>query len=99
MKIRLIQISLVITISISVFLFPAYLRFANLAETNLFSTDLSLENADQQEQFDHGKHESNSYLFSVFLIKFVPGVHGFDPFCHLFSLPHPLDQKAFILRC
>jgi hypothetical protein len=64
MKIRFIQISLVITISIFVLLFPAYLRFTNLAETNLFSTDLSLENADQQEQFDHGKHESNSYFLN-----------------------------------
>jgi hypothetical protein len=100
MKRRSIQTFLVIAISSFILVFPAYLRCSNLAETNLFSVDLSFENSGQDDQFVDQQHgESKALVSSVFSILFFPGANLFEQFL-CFSRQIPLfEQKTSILRC
>jgi hypothetical protein len=100
MRTRLIQAFLVIAISSFILIFPAYLRCSNLAEVNLFSTDLSFENSDQDDQLlDQHQDESKALVVSAFSIIFLPGTNPFEQIPRFFLLTSFLDQTTLILRC
>jgi hypothetical protein len=99
MKSRSIQILLVIVISFFILFFPAYFRYTHLSEIPLFSTDLSFENPDQDDQLQEQQHGSASFLLSVFPTLLPPKVNPFTQFCHFFSSALSLDQKTSLLRC
>jgi hypothetical protein len=99
MKKKLIQISLVIVICAFTLVFPAYLRCSNLAGGKLLSTDLSVENPDQEDIFFGQQNESQAFVSIVFLIKLPPGTNLFDLISHFCSLTSFLDQETSILRC
>jgi hypothetical protein len=99
MKSGSIQILLVIVISFFILFFPAYFRYTHLSEITIFSTDLSFEIPDQDDQLQDQQHGSASFLQSVFSTPLLPEANPFTRFCHFFSSAPSLGQKTSILRC
>jgi hypothetical protein len=89
----------VIVITLFILLFPAYLRCSNLAEANLFSTDLSFENPDQDDQFVDQQNESKAFALSVFPIICLPGINLSKQLPRFSFQTASFDQKLFVLRC
>ncbi len=99
MKKRSIQNFLVVVTSLFVLTFPTYNLFSSFSQTDLFPTDLSFENPDQDYQFNDQKDESDTFLLNDLIIRCVLDVTLFEQTYHLSSPVHSLDRKACILRC
>ena len=100
MKKIFIHTFLIIVISSFILVFPAYLRCSNLKEVNLFPTDLSFENPDQDGQFiDQQQNESNGYLLDAFSILFLQGTNTFKQAHTFLFFTSFVDQISFNLRC
>ena len=99
MKSRSIQSLLVVAISFFILVFPAYLRYTNLSEMNLFPTDLNFENPDQDDQLQDQQHGSDLLSLNVFYALSLPEANLFKQLCHLFSPVPSLEQETSILRC
>jgi hypothetical protein len=99
MRSKSIRLLLVVAISSSIIVFPAYLRYADLSETDLSSTDLIFENPDQDDQLNDQQHESDGVLLSLLSVTFLPYTHLLNPF-FLLSAPDITTRcKTSILRC
>ena len=101
MKKRPIQIFLAILISSYMFAFPAYFRFSALSDIDLFCTDISFENLDQDQddQLSAQQHESDAFSSNTLLTSFLPGANFFEQFSYCFFQVALFDQRAHILRC
>jgi hypothetical protein len=99
MKRGIIQTFLVIAISLFIPIFPAYLHYCNLAEADLLSLDLCIENPDQENLLIDQQNESKVFISSSFCIIFASGINFLE---QLFRFPFTkyfLDQKTSVLRC
>jgi hypothetical protein len=65
-----VKISLAIAISFFISLSPAYFHYCNLTEADLFSTDLSFENPDQENPLVDQQKGSRVSVLSVSAILF-----------------------------
>ena len=100
MKPKFPQIFVVLTLSLLVSLFPAYLRFADLSDDHLPFSDLGFENPDDDVSLI-GEHKQTK------LLAVVTFSHVFSPKIHIilghvscfFSLINPLSPKPSTLRC
>ena len=93
------QIFLVIIICLFISVSSVYLHYWNLAEANLFSTDLSFENPDEGDLLVGQQNESKVCVASVFPTVFVLGTNLLEElFPFSFLTPSP-DQKTLILLC
>ena len=99
MKSRSIQILLVVVVSFFILFFPAYFHYAHLSEITFFSTDLSFENPDQNDQIQEQQHGSASFSLSVFPTLLLPEANPFTQFYDFFSSALSLGQKTSLLRC
>ena len=95
---RFIQILVIVT-ALFILLFPAYLRCSNLAEVDLFSTDLSFENPDQDDQLFDQQDGSRAFVLSGASVILLPGANLFGQLPHFSFQTASLDQKTFVLRC
>jgi len=95
---RFIQILVIVT-ALFILLFPAYLRCSNLAEVDLFSTDLSFENPDQDDQLFDQQDGSRAFVLSGISITFLPGVNLFGQLPRFSFHTASLCEKTLILRC
>ena len=94
------QMFYVIVIFLSVLLLPAYLWCSELAEADLFSTDLSFDNPDQDDQsFVGHQNHLETFVSSVFFIMFLSGADPFEQALNSSPRLPSLDQKTCILRC
>ena len=100
MKIKAAQISLILAILFGILMLPIYFQYCSLVEVDLFSTDLSIENPDQEvlpvdREGDAGM--SVLYLFSIVL---PPGPGVFKQLqSYSFQISSSFDQRTFLLRC
>jgi hypothetical protein len=99
MRSKSIQILLAIAISSFIVVFPAYLRYNDLSETDLSSTDLIFENPDQDDQLNDQQHESDGVLLSLLSVTFLPSTHLLNPFSPLLAPDISTHCKTSILRC
>ncbi len=93
-----IQISLVIAISLLILTLTAYLSRARLSQTKSASSNLSLENQDQ-EGLPDSQRELKAYGSNALLIIFHFCTNLFEQSSQLSSQTLPLHQKTLILRC
>lgn len=99
MKAKLSQIFVALTISLLIFLFPAYLRFADLADDDLFSSDLSFENPDEDNPLIDQHKGSKVFVSATFFdISFLE-INTFEYIPRFSFLIDPFDQRPFVLRC
>jgi hypothetical protein len=94
-----IQIFLVIAISLSIFGSSTYRQYYTLASADFISTDLKIENFDEDYLFVANQSEFKVFELDAFfkdfhLLKCLNG-QSF----HLFSQKRSLDQKTSVLRC
>jgi hypothetical protein len=89
MKPKPSQIFLALTISLLIFLFPAYLRFADLADDELSSSDLII---DQHK-------ESKAFVSVTFFDIPCLEINTLEYIPRFSSLIDPFDRKASVLRC
>ena len=94
-----IQLFLVIAICLFVVMLPAYLRCNQLSQTKLISSDLSLENPDQEDGLPDNEKELKVYGPSTLLIIFLLGITSFEQSSYLFSQAPSLRQRIVVLRC
>jgi len=99
MKRSLIQVFLVALIFFFISVSSVCLHYSSLAGVNLFPTDLSFENGDQEELAIRQEEEATVFVSNVspnmFLLK-TGYIEQILPFSFLSS---SLDQKTFVLRC
>lgn len=93
------QISLALVTSFFILVFPAYLRFADLADDNLFSSDLSFENPDGENLLIDHQNGPKVFVSSIFFSTIFLEINLFGHIPRFPSLTVPFDQKAFVLRC
>jgi len=100
MKVKLSRVFVALIISLLVFLFPAYLRFTDLADDDLFPSDLSFENPDDDNPLI-AEHKilkafiSSASSFDIFFLELNTFEHS-----PCFSLLiDPFDRKTFVLLC
>jgi hypothetical protein len=98
MRRKSIRLLLVIAISSFIVVFPAYLRYADLSETDPSSTDSIFETPDQDDQLNDHQHGSDGVLFSL-LVTFLPSTHLLNPFSPLSTPAISTHSKTSILRC
>jgi len=98
-RFKKIQFFLIVTISLSITVFPAYLHYYNLVEADFLSPTLSFENPDQE----------NFPIIHLTKLK-ASGLSGFpagllqetflcEQITHLAFQTQSLCQKTPILRC
>lgn len=98
MEKKLIRI-LVIVVTLLILFFPNYYRCSNLAEANLFSTYLTFEDPDQDDQFADQPNEPNAFLLNAFPIICLPGINLSKQLLRFSFQTASLRQKTFPLRC
>jgi len=99
MKPQFPQIFVVLTISLFVLLFPAYLRFADLADDHLPSSDLGFENPDDDIPLI-GEHKQSKLLGSAtFFYISSPQIHILGHIPCFSSLIDPFRRTPSFLRC
>jgi hypothetical protein len=100
-KFKRIQIFLVLTISLFILAFPAYLRCTQLSQTKFVSSDLSFEDLGQEEGLPDNEKELKVFGPTAFLgIGIcVLGTNLFEQSLHLFSHTLSLRHKTSVLRC
>ena len=99
MKPKVSRIFIALTISLLIFLFPAYLRFADLADDDLFSSDLSFENPDEDNPLINQDKELKVFVSATFFDIFFVEINTFERIPCFSFLIDPFDQKPFVLRC
>ncbi len=100
MRTESIQILLAVAISSFIVIFPAYLRYADLSETDLSSADLIFENPDQDDQINDQQHESDARLINLFSTIFPQKLDLLlNPFSHFLPAETSENQKTSVLRC
>ena len=100
MKTKLFRIFVALTISLLIFLFPAYLRFADLADDDLFCSDLNFENPDDDTPLIDQHKELKVFVVSAtFFDIFFLEINAFEHIPCFSFLIDPFDQKPFVFRC
>ena len=99
MKSKSIQTLLVIAISSFIVIFPAYLRYADLSEIDLSSTDLIFENPDQDDQINDQQHECSAPVLSSSSTTLPERPHLSNSFSSLLIEESFGNIKTFVLRC
>jgi len=94
-----IQIFLLITIFLFIFGSSAYCQYYTLASADFISTDLKIENFDEDyllvaNQSEFKVYELDAFFKDFHLLKCLNG-QSF----HLFSQRPSLDQKTSVFRC
>ncbi len=98
-RVKAVQIYLVFSISFLVLALPVYPACAGFEETDLFPTDLIIENGDPEALIELQQAELKLYLSCVFSVVLPSGLALLSPF-QSFSVQIPaFDQRTFILRC
>ena len=91
--------SLILLISLFIFLSPAYCCYFTLVETNLLSADISYESPDQDGLSMNPQSEFRGFAANVPSISFF---HADNLFKWLFDFSYQTlspDQRPFVLRC
>ena len=99
MKIKPSRIFVASMISLFVFLFPAYVRFADLADDNLIPSDLGFENPDDNNPLLDGHKELKVFVSATFFNIFFLEINTFEHTPCFSFLADPFDQKPFVLLC
>jgi hypothetical protein len=100
MKRTAIRIFLVIAIcSFAVAVHVYFFRYAGLSRIAPFSTDLSFENSDLDDQFKDYQRGSDACLSTMFLIVLFSGTSHSGMAPHLASLASPLNKRILFLLC
>ena len=98
-RFKRIQIFLALTISLFILAFPAYLRCTQFSQTKFASSDLRIENLDQEEVSPDNEKELKVFGPTNFLVIFVSDTNLFEQSLYLFSHTLSLRHKTFVLRC
>jgi hypothetical protein len=98
-RLKEIEIFLVITISVFLFVFPAYLRCTDLAGDRILSTDLSFENPDPTDGSPGQENQLKAYASVIFPNKSLQETNLFEPLSHLFSRTLSNRHEIFVLLC
>jgi len=99
MKVKPSRIFVALVISVFVFLFPAYVRFADLADDDLFPSDLSFENPDDDNPLIDEYKELKVFVSEIFFDIFYLEINTFEHIPSFSFLIDPFDQKPFVLLC
>lgn len=91
--------SLTVLISLFIFLFPAYSCYFTLAETNLFSADVSYESPDQDGLSMNPQSEFKGFAASAPSVSFFPVDNLFKWLLAFSYQTLSTDQKPLVLRC
>jgi len=98
-RLKGIQIFLVIAIPLFILAFPGHLRYTGLSQAKFISSDLTVENPDQEEKLPDNEKELKAYRPSILLMIFLLGISLFEQSSYLFPRSLSLLQKTPILRC
>jgi hypothetical protein len=93
------HIILIMFILFFISLSPAYFCYNQLAETNLFSGDLSFESCGQENLSIDQQSESKGSVTNVLSVPMLPGPNLFRLLFGSSSRALLIDQKPFALRC
>ena len=99
MKVKLSRVFVALMISVLVFLFPAYVRFADLADDDLFPSDLSFENPDDNNPLIDEHKELKVFVSATSFDIFFLEINTFEHIPCFFLLIDPFDRKTFVLLC
>ena len=99
MKAKLPRILIALTVSLLVLLFPAYLRFADLADDDLFSADLGFENPDNDNPLIDEHKELKVFVSATFIDILFLEINIFEHIAWFSSFIDQFDQELFVLRC
>jgi hypothetical protein len=94
MKVKAIQISLILSIFFSILVLPIYFHYCSLVEADLFSTDLSFENPDRQNELSDYENKLRVFGPSAFSIIFLPRTNLLQQSSHFF--PQALSLRKTI---
>jgi hypothetical protein len=94
-----VKIFLAIVISSFIFLSPAYFRYSNLVDINLFTNDLSFEVPDQDNFLTNQQKDPESSIPNALSVLFLSQINLFEVFIGLSCQAFLPQQKPFILRC
>ncbi len=97
--IKVVQISLILAISFLIAILPVHQHYCTLADADLFPTDLSIENPDQEDLWID--RQENTGMFASYVLSIVlPSVDSaLNPFPSFFFQAPSFSQRRFILRC
>ena len=99
MKAKLSRILIAVTVSLLVLLFPAYLRFADLADDDLFSADLGFENPDNDNPLIDEHKELKVFVSGAFIGLLFLEISTFEHIVCFSSFIDQFVQEPFVLRC
>ncbi len=91
--------SLILLISLFIFLSPGYFCYLNLAETNLFSADMSYESPDQDGLSFNPQSEFRGLIATVPSVSLFHADNLFKWLLDFSSQTLSADQRPFVLRC
>ncbi len=99
MRKLLIHSFIIISISCLVLFFPAYLRYSDLAGTNLFPLDRAFENPDQDDQVKAAQHDPDvAFLGACSTPPFLE-ISLTQRFFHSAMQFRYPDEQVSVLRC
>jgi len=99
MRKRSIKNCLVIVISCLILIISISLRFSNLTEIKLFSTDLILDDSGDVDHLEGKQHALSTFLSSILSIIFHPRVDLIEHFPLFPFESTSYSQNELILRC
>ncbi len=99
MRKLLIHSFIIISISCLVLFFPAYLRYSDLAGTNLFRMDRAFENPDQDDQVNAVQQDPDVALLGTCSSPAFPEISLAQPFFHSAMQFRSPEEQMSVLRC
>jgi hypothetical protein len=98
-KVKALQISLIISISFFILVLPTYHHYYILVEADLFPTDLSIENPDQEVLLVDPDDNAGMFVSCVFSMVLTPEPAVFKQLQGFSFQISSFDQRTFVLRC
>ncbi len=99
MRKPLIHSFIVVSISCLVLFFPAYLRYSDLAGTNLFPMDRAFENPDQDDQVNAAQHDPDVAFLGACSAPSFLDISPTQRFFHSAMQFRYPDEQVSVLRC
>jgi hypothetical protein len=98
-RVKVIQISLILSFSFFLLVLPAYHQYCTLVEADLFPNDLSIESPDQEVLLVDREDNAGMFVSRVFSRVLPPGPTVIKQLqCSFFQISS-FNQRTFALRC
>jgi len=98
-RVKVIQISLILSISFFILVLPAYHRYCTLLEADLFPIDLSIENPDREVLLVDREDNAGMFVSCVFSIVLLPVATVLNQLSSFSFQISSFGQRGSILRC